>query len=341
MRRTKWRLDDGSYVIGRHSDCALRVADGRLSRHHARLTLAGDRAQILDLNSRNGVYVDDEQLNSAAIGPESNVRVGPFRITLIPLHPDIDASGDAEFMPLSASGAPRQALTDTFNPEASSSVVISPAVSNPSDRRGTADMLSDAFAPEVQTRLGGSALASPSWLRLATMRESSAGSRIMAYLGDVGLQLPIALFLASVFFFLGLSVASFVPRDAEPTSGYHQPPDQPDSGMALADSVTELLTHGNRSVLAIWYLSASCGLLTFGGYLAIVLILPTLTSGGPYWHRHYHLGVCTRGGNRPAAWQVCLRWVLSLVLLPLNIPLVFLRLPGLHDLLCNTRLRSS
>ena len=155
----KWRLDDGSYVIGRHSECDLRIADGRLSRQHARLTLAGSRAQVVDLGSRNGVFVDETPQDSAAIGPEHTVRIGPFRLRLQPLHPGVPAHDqDADFMPMSAAAVNRQALTDTFDERSRSTAVVA-VTSAPQGGSTTKELLSDTFAPQSQARLGGTATA--------------------------------------------------------------------------------------------------------------------------------------------------------------------------------------
>jgi len=45
-------------VVGRDADCALRLDDDRVSRHHARLAAGGSGWSLTDLRSKNGTQVD-------------------------------------------------------------------------------------------------------------------------------------------------------------------------------------------------------------------------------------------------------------------------------------------
>jgi len=49
-------------VIGRSSDCWLRLEDGLVSRHHARLRHTDDGLFVEDLGSRNGVLVNQRKV---------------------------------------------------------------------------------------------------------------------------------------------------------------------------------------------------------------------------------------------------------------------------------------
>src|SRR3954469_23152323 len=50
-------LPQGDTVIGRSATCQVTIEDPLVSREHARIRIAGDRATIEDLGSRNGVQV--------------------------------------------------------------------------------------------------------------------------------------------------------------------------------------------------------------------------------------------------------------------------------------------
>jgi hypothetical protein len=64
------------YVLGRGRDCDIFLEDLLSSRHHARLTVAGEIA-IADLNSRNGTFVDDVRIDEETpLAHGSRVRVG-------------------------------------------------------------------------------------------------------------------------------------------------------------------------------------------------------------------------------------------------------------------------
>ena len=52
----------GTSVLGRGNDCALRVNDPRLSRHHARFHFDGENLSIEDAGSTNGVLVNGDRI---------------------------------------------------------------------------------------------------------------------------------------------------------------------------------------------------------------------------------------------------------------------------------------
>ena len=50
-------------IIGRSSSCWLRLEDGLVSRHHARLRTSTDALTVEDLGSRNGVLVNQRRIS--------------------------------------------------------------------------------------------------------------------------------------------------------------------------------------------------------------------------------------------------------------------------------------
>ena len=58
-------LGDGEHVLGRDPDLELSSIAG-VSRHHARISIAGDEATIEDLDSKNGTFVTDRRPDAAA-----------------------------------------------------------------------------------------------------------------------------------------------------------------------------------------------------------------------------------------------------------------------------------
>ncbi|GAA4423273.1 MULTISPECIES: SpoIIE family protein phosphatase [Bremerella] len=51
------------FTLGRHPDCDIVVEVGAVSRYHAKIIKGNDGYQVEDLGSRNGTYVNDEQLS--------------------------------------------------------------------------------------------------------------------------------------------------------------------------------------------------------------------------------------------------------------------------------------
>lgn len=62
--------------IGRDKDCGIRVVSDSISRRHCRIDIRGDRAELVDLKSRNGTY-----LNNARVAGKVELRDGDeFRV---------------------------------------------------------------------------------------------------------------------------------------------------------------------------------------------------------------------------------------------------------------------
>src|SRR5438067_10595125 len=63
-------------VFGRAEECAVRLADPSVSRHHARLEQRDDAFWIVDTGSRNGVRVGDQRVERARIDDGAEFQLG-------------------------------------------------------------------------------------------------------------------------------------------------------------------------------------------------------------------------------------------------------------------------
>jgi DNA-binding winged helix-turn-helix (wHTH) protein len=61
-RDLPFALGEGEHLIGREGDCRIVVDVAGVSRHHARIQVAGRRALIGDLASKNGTYVNRRRI---------------------------------------------------------------------------------------------------------------------------------------------------------------------------------------------------------------------------------------------------------------------------------------
>lgn len=68
--------------VGRSSSCQLRVDDERMSSHHCRFSLAYNRLEITDLDSKNGTYLNGIRIEASEIFLGDKIRVGKTVISV-------------------------------------------------------------------------------------------------------------------------------------------------------------------------------------------------------------------------------------------------------------------
>jgi len=77
-------LVPGSFVIGRGHDANVTISDPGMSRNHAEIvvnaTNDGRTVHILDLESRNGVYVNDEKVTEAELHEGDRITLGSTQL---------------------------------------------------------------------------------------------------------------------------------------------------------------------------------------------------------------------------------------------------------------------
>jgi len=75
-------LADGEHLLGRDSDVAVWLESPTVSRHHARIRVAGANASIEDLLSKNGTFLHGERLTSLAqLADGDEIRLGSVQVT--------------------------------------------------------------------------------------------------------------------------------------------------------------------------------------------------------------------------------------------------------------------
>jgi len=73
-------VDGDQAVFGRGSDCDVRLEDPKASRAHCRFERLGDDLFLVDLDSRNGTWVDGVRVDRRPMGPRDVVRIGSTTI---------------------------------------------------------------------------------------------------------------------------------------------------------------------------------------------------------------------------------------------------------------------
>lgn len=67
-------LINAKTVVGRDPDCDITIDSTMLSRHHTELSIEGDRLRVKDLGSKNGTFVNGDQVTIAIALPGDELR---------------------------------------------------------------------------------------------------------------------------------------------------------------------------------------------------------------------------------------------------------------------------
>ena len=81
-KRGEWILAEGSNVVGRDRDCAVRIDSVTLSRHHARIVVTRGETTVEDLGSKNGTQVNGQRIKQpVALKDSDQIQVGAMTMT--------------------------------------------------------------------------------------------------------------------------------------------------------------------------------------------------------------------------------------------------------------------
>jgi DNA-binding winged helix-turn-helix (wHTH) protein len=83
-------LSDGTFVLGRAPEAAIRVDSGGVSRLHAQITVRGREALVEDLGSKNGTFVAGRPVKAPQVLHDGDeLRIGPVavRFTIVTAGP--------------------------------------------------------------------------------------------------------------------------------------------------------------------------------------------------------------------------------------------------------------
>jgi len=75
--RREFAIKNGTTVIGRKTDADLRIPLNEISRSHCELSVEDDKVILRDLDSRNGTFLNDEEVSEAPLNAGDRIRLGP------------------------------------------------------------------------------------------------------------------------------------------------------------------------------------------------------------------------------------------------------------------------
>jgi len=83
-RGRRVRLTGAEILVGRGEEAAIRIASTEVSREHCRLIPLQGKVRVIDLNSRNGTFVDGRPVNGERIlSRGGSLTVGPLTFLLV------------------------------------------------------------------------------------------------------------------------------------------------------------------------------------------------------------------------------------------------------------------
>jgi DNA-binding winged helix-turn-helix (wHTH) protein len=81
-KRGEWSLPEGSTVVGRDRDSAVRIDSPLVSRRHARIIVAPDETTVEDLGSKNGTQVNGRSIvQPVTLKDGDQLQIGSFTMT--------------------------------------------------------------------------------------------------------------------------------------------------------------------------------------------------------------------------------------------------------------------
>ncbi|HSG72475.1 MAG TPA: FHA domain-containing protein [Planctomycetaceae bacterium] len=132
-------------LIGRSTECNLRVASGQVSRKHCKLIVRNDRVAVVDLASSNGTILDGEFLEAnveTEIPPGGELEIGPVRFIV-----HYDASSADTQVRKSGAGGSRP-----LQPAVPKKLV---SLNDPSQGERVSWEEEDAIEPDQDSSIGG------------------------------------------------------------------------------------------------------------------------------------------------------------------------------------------
>src|SRR5690349_21799196 len=71
----------GDTIIGRAEGCDLVLAEGGVSRQHAKMTLKGESVVVEDTGSANGTYIEGQRVGAPTIVPPGKtLQIGDYEL---------------------------------------------------------------------------------------------------------------------------------------------------------------------------------------------------------------------------------------------------------------------
>ena len=82
LMSSSWKLVVKDYNIGRSSDNNIILDDITVSRKHALISVTNQNIKIIDNNSTNGIYINNEIKNDCELKSGDKIQIGKYSLLL-------------------------------------------------------------------------------------------------------------------------------------------------------------------------------------------------------------------------------------------------------------------
>lgn len=81
--RSEWRIQGGPALIGRSSECGVRLDDPSVSRHHAKVVKILGGYCVEDLQSTNGVTLNGRRVRKHMLRDGDSMQIGNLELCFV------------------------------------------------------------------------------------------------------------------------------------------------------------------------------------------------------------------------------------------------------------------
>ncbi|WP_169978970.1 FHA domain-containing protein [Tautonia rosea] len=108
----RWRMGRVLTLVGRGTDCRLRIGDDGISHFHCALLRTPKGPWVVDLLSRTGIRLEGARVRCAPLEPGANLHVGRYRMIVRPVDLAWQRSDSGEALAADVSPLPREQLPE-------------------------------------------------------------------------------------------------------------------------------------------------------------------------------------------------------------------------------------
>ncbi|MBW2210806.1 MAG: FHA domain-containing protein [Deltaproteobacteria bacterium] len=145
-------------TVGRVQGNDIVLSKRNVSKQHARLTLKGEQAVVVDLNSTNGTWVNGRKINSPqSLKHGDKIYIADFIITVEPSHDDSERASSAPRVSEPPPLPPKQSMPAQSSMPGRRSMGVRRSIPTDSKTPEPQDIRATSLPPRIERRATGEA----------------------------------------------------------------------------------------------------------------------------------------------------------------------------------------